>query len=77
MSRVDSDTAHGFKDLDVLSLKTVSRGFGLADDCGDLIKMSFGLSQLAIDNAQASNRQAHVDVGCFNEAAGTLMSKTR
>jgi hypothetical protein len=47
-------------------------GAANTDDCGDLIKVSFGLSQLAIDNAQASNRQAHVDIGCFNEAVGNF-----
>jgi hypothetical protein len=46
---VDSaDTGHGFEDHDVLSLKTVSRGFSLAKDSAELIKVSFGLSQLAI-----------------------------
>src|SRR5215813_3571676 len=62
-----ANTGHGLEDHDVLPLKTVSRcrGFALANSRADLIKRTFSLSQLTVDNPQTSDQRAHMDTRRF------------
>src|SRR5258708_9106464 len=68
-SEVDpADTGYRFENRDVLPLKAFSRRRSLANRCAERIQFMLGLSQLAIDNAQASDKRAHVDAGRFGNA---------
>jgi len=63
-----ADTRHGFENHDILPLKAFSRpGFGLADGCAELIELTLGMPQLAIDDTQASYQRAQMDAGRFSD----------
>jgi len=50
----------------------MARGFILTDACAELVKLSLGLLQLAIDDTQPGDQRAQVNAGCFSNALGNI-----
>jgi hypothetical protein len=54
-------------------LKAVSRcGVGLTNGSAEFVELTPGLSHLAIDKAQTSDKRAHVDAGRFSNTIRNL-----